>query len=173
MAFILTVARVHRTPSSHATHMCAIVNQKQPPDTSSIQLSAAALLLSSVLLTSAPALADERPLVFDHDQTLMKADFSHRSDLRGAIFSKANCKGANFEGADLSNAQLDDANVRSVPFSILKLLSTRYTSKSLLTVNLLHTISNIVFVSHIDDRGQFGGCHSDQRDRYQSEIPEG
>lgn len=92
--------------------MCGARNSGQTFDLSRIQLSAAALLVSSTLLTNTPALADERPLVFDHDQTLINADFSYRSDLRGAIFSKANCKGATFEGADLSNAQLDDANVR-------------------------------------------------------------
>ncbi|PXF43577.1 Thylakoid lumenal 17.4 kDa protein, chloroplastic [Gracilariopsis chorda] len=52
----------------------------------------------------------ETPLVFDHDQSLVGANFSNRSDLRGAIFSKSNCKFASFEGSDLTNAQLDDAN---------------------------------------------------------------
>lgn len=74
--------------------------------------SAAALLISAALLAAPPALADDQPLVFDHDQTLSGANFDKRTDLRGAIFSKANCKGASFIGADLSNAQLDDANVR-------------------------------------------------------------
>lgn len=112
MAFISTISGVRKTPSFRQALMCARIDPRQTPNTSPIRLSAAALLISSALLTTTPALADERPLVFDHDQTLANADFSHRSDLRGAIFSKANCKGANFEGADLSNAQLDDANVR-------------------------------------------------------------
>lgn len=112
MAFIPTVMGAQRTPSFRGMFMCATRNPGQTFDLSRIQLSAAALLVSSTLLTTTPAVADERPLVFDHDQTLINADFSHRSDLRGAIFSKANCKGATFEGADISNAQLDDANVR-------------------------------------------------------------
>lgn len=75
------------------------------------------MLLSTVMMMSPfdammTALADDQPLVFDHDQTLAGADFANRTDLKGAIFSKANCKGATFNGSDLTNAQLDDANVR-------------------------------------------------------------
>lgn len=47
-------------------------------------------------------------LVFDHDQTLVGADFSGRKDLVGAIFSKSNATRSNFSNADLRNAQLDD-----------------------------------------------------------------
>lgn len=50
-------------------------------------------------------------LIFDHDQSLARADFSNRKDLVGAIFTKSNCAGANFSHADLRNAQLDDTNV--------------------------------------------------------------
>lgn len=81
------------------------------------QRSAAAILLSAALLTATPAMADDKPLVFDHDQTLAGANFENRTDLRGAIFSKANCKGASFVGSDLTNAQLDDTNVCSLPIT--------------------------------------------------------
>lgn len=74
------------------------------------KLSAATVLVSAALLTT-PALAEDKPLVFDHDQTLGGANFENRTDLRGAIFSKANCRGASFLGSDLTGAQLDDANV--------------------------------------------------------------
>ena len=54
---------------------------------------------------------DIRPLSFDHDQSLVDSDFSdHKLDLRGAIFSKANCTRANFKGVDIQNALIDDAN---------------------------------------------------------------
>lgn len=73
---------------------------------------AAAILLSTALLVPGMVLADEAPLVFDHDQSLVGSNFSNRTDLRSSIFSKSNCKGASFVGSDLTNAQLDDANVR-------------------------------------------------------------
>jgi hypothetical protein len=70
-----------------------------------IAASVAALLLAA---PGAQAQMGRDVLVFDHDQGLSGADFSGRQDLVGAIFSKANCKGARFVGADLRNAQLDD-----------------------------------------------------------------
>lgn len=76
----------------------------------------AAILLSLSVLSPYQALADDAPLVFDHDQSLSGADFSHRSDLHGAIFSKSNCKGATFVGSDLTAAQLDDANFQEANF---------------------------------------------------------
>lgn len=82
-------------------------------------LPAASLLLSASLLLPLNTLADDAPLVFDHDQSLAGADFSKRADLRRAIFSKSNCKGANFSGSDLTAAQLDDGNVWN-PNSVLK-----------------------------------------------------
>lgn len=115
MAFILSPGLPSYTSAQNVAR-CALA-QPRSHSTSPIQLSTAALLLSTTLLTTTPALAAENPLVFDHDQTLVNADFSHRSDLRGAIFSKANCKGANFEGSDLTNAQLDDINVRLITLS--------------------------------------------------------
>lgn len=75
---------------------------------------AAALLLTMATVSPCQALADDAPLVFDHDQSLEGADFSNRVDLRGAIFSKSNCKRATFAGSDLSNSQLDDANVSAL-----------------------------------------------------------
>lgn len=77
---------------------------------------AAALLLTIAVVPPYQALADDAPLVFDHDQSLEGADFSNRNDLRGAIFSKSNCKKATFAGSDLSNSQLDDANVGTLYF---------------------------------------------------------
>ncbi|KAI0565627.1 hypothetical protein FGB62_16g242 [Gracilaria domingensis] len=70
----------------------------------------AALSLSAALLIPGTVNAEDPPLVFDHDQSLAGADFSNRSDLRGSIFSKSNCKNASFAGSDLTSAQLDDAN---------------------------------------------------------------
>lgn len=81
----------------------------------SIVLSATFLLCPLLHVDSVDAVEspinEQQVLVFDHDQTLSDADFSNRTDLKGAIFSKANCKGANFQSADLTNAQLDDANM--------------------------------------------------------------
>lgn len=68
-------------------------------------VAAAALLL---VAPAAHAQSEREILIFDHDQGLIGADFSNRTDLVGAIFSKSNCKGANFTGADLHNSQLDD-----------------------------------------------------------------
>lgn len=119
MAFIsssLTTSTVPVRYTSTKVIKCS-AEQKQPQQhTSKWQsrtISAAAGLLVSVALltTNHSVLADDYPLIFDHDQTLSGADFSNRTDLKGSIFSKANCKGASFTGADLTNAQIDDANV--------------------------------------------------------------
>ncbi|CAN8076281.1 unnamed protein product [Agarophyton chilense] len=82
----------------------------------SLRKSTAALVLSAALLIPVTATAEDVPLVFDHDQSLSGADFSNRSDLRGSIFSKSNCKGASFAGSDLTSAQLDDANFQGANF---------------------------------------------------------
>lgn len=75
---------------------------------------AAVLVLSATLMDPIHVLAQDSVLVFDHDQSLAGADFSKRTDLKGAIFSKSNCRNASFSGADLTNAQLDDGNVRGI-----------------------------------------------------------
>lgn len=80
----------------------------------SLGRTAAVAAISTALMVPGTVSALETPLVFDHDQSLVGANFSNRSDLRGAIFSKSNCKFASFEGSDLTNAQLDDANVRCI-----------------------------------------------------------
>lgn len=73
-----------------------------------------AIIVSTAALSPLAVLADDAPLVFDHDQSLTGANFENRGDLKGSIFSKSNCKGASFAGSDLTNAQLDDANVSTV-----------------------------------------------------------
>lgn len=77
----------------------------------SLGRTAVVAVMSTALMVPGTVSALETPLVFDHDQSLVGANFSNRSDLRGAIFSKSNCKSASFEASDLTNAQLDDANV--------------------------------------------------------------
>jgi len=72
-----------------------------------LAVGASVLLWVSVSSVSA---APEDRLSYDHDQSLAQADFSGRKDLKMAIFTKANCQGANFRGADLENANLEDAN---------------------------------------------------------------
>jgi hypothetical protein len=69
-------------------------------------VAAAALIVSSQCTHR--VLGRDNALVFDHDQTLVGADFAGRTDLMNAIFSKSNCTRANFAGANLKNAQLDD-----------------------------------------------------------------
>jgi hypothetical protein len=67
---------------------------------------AAALIVSSQCMHH--VLGRDNALVFDHDQTLVGADFTGRTDLVNSIFSKSNCTRANFSRANLKNAQLDD-----------------------------------------------------------------
>jgi Pentapeptide repeats (8 copies) len=70
---------------------------------------------AALLLVSQPTIhhvhAMDNVLVFDHDQTLVGANFAGRMDLEGSIFTKSNCTRANFAGANLKNAQLDDTNL--------------------------------------------------------------
>jgi Pentapeptide repeats (8 copies) len=70
---------------------------------------------AALLLVSQPTIhhvhAMDYVLVFDHDQTLVGANFAGRTDLVGSIFTKSNCTRANFAGANLKNAQLDDTNL--------------------------------------------------------------
>lgn len=120
MAFILTpnfITLLHdraavKRPSSPTTPCCTL----RTAIGKTLAAPAAALLLTITPLSLYQALADEAPLVFDHDQSLEGADFSNRNDLRGAIFSKSNCKKATFAGSDLTNSQLDDANVSNPLF---------------------------------------------------------
>lgn len=108
MAFVISnsTLRINSSRRCSSVSCCA----KQTNFWNVPQVSAATLLVSAALLTI-PAFAEDKPLVFDHDQTLGGANFENRTDLRGAIFSKANCRGASFVGSDLTGAQLDDANV--------------------------------------------------------------
>ena len=109
MAFILTAHASSKNQHQSQPQCCAsrplsILEKVLPP--------VAAVVVSASLLLPTSVSAFDGPLVFDHDQSLSGANFSNRKDLRGAIFSKSNCKGADFSGSDLTNSQLDDANVR-------------------------------------------------------------
>lgn len=108
MAFVLSAAL---SPSSHKVPSSSSCS-RQPGILKTLAPPAAFLIISAGLISPLHIAAEDAPLVFDHDQTLSGANFENRSDLRGAIFSKANCKNASFAGSDLTNAQLDDANVR-------------------------------------------------------------
>lgn len=108
MAFILPA--VPQLPPNVVTNLRCC---SRPSVWKTIAPSVATLIVSGALLLPYPALPVEGPLIYDHDQSLAGANFENRSDLKGAIFSKSNCKEASFVGSDLSNAQLDDANVRS------------------------------------------------------------
>lgn len=109
MAFIIYPVSASASKSDHASNTSCC---KQRRITNPLQAVGAAVIISASLLTSNVALSEDAPLVFDHDQSLSGANFSNRQDLKGAIFSKSNCKQATFAGSDLTNAQLDDANVR-------------------------------------------------------------
>lgn len=109
MAFISSMSAAPTPPPTTNTPRC----ETRPDIRRNLRrAAAAAALIVSVNLPLQNAIAFDDVLIFDHDQTLMGANFEKRTDLRGAIFSKANCKGASFLGADLTNAQLDDTNVR-------------------------------------------------------------
>lgn len=102
---------------------------------------AAVLVAAGTALCPQPVLSEDAPLVFDHDQSLVGADFSNRSDLRGSIFSKANCNRANFEGSDLTNAQLDDGN-----FIEANLRNVRAVNASATKTKFMHAdLSNVDF----------------------------
>ena len=109
MAFISSVTAHVTVPAPNSTTP-DVCNVKQTVFRA-LRASAAALVVTATLFIETPALAQDDVLVFDHDQSLTGANFENRKDLRGAIFSKANCRSSSFMGSDLSNAQLDDANV--------------------------------------------------------------
>lgn len=107
MAFVYGGPICSSTTVPVLTPRCSLERVRQ-----AIAPSAVALVLSAALLSPIEAIAQDTPVIHDHDQSLVGADFSNRTDLRGSIFSKSNCKEATFAGSDLTNAQLDDANVR-------------------------------------------------------------
>lgn len=113
MAFIVTA-------SVGASRGCPTSKQKCSSRPAALTIgipSVAAAIISAALLSPMPLWALDGVLVFDHDQSLSGANFANRQDLKGAIFSKSNCKNATFAASNLTNAQLDDANVRSKLFA--------------------------------------------------------
>lgn len=131
MAFIQFCA-LHKTAvATEDTPRCSLANIGKilaPPTV--------ALLLATGVLAPGNVLADGAPLIFDHDQSLAGANFSNRSDLRGSIFSKANCKGASFAGSDLTNAQLDDANFQDANFEGVTAVNVMATNTKFQRANL-------------------------------------
>mmetsp|Transcript_15532 Transcript_15532/g.41766 ORF Transcript_15532/g.41766 Transcript_15532/m.41766 type:complete len:239 (-) Transcript_15532:678-1394(-) len=70
-----------------------------------VKTAAAAVLVMAAAAANAGEVAN-----YDHNQSLMGADFANQ-DLTGAIFTKANCQGAGFRNAVLRNANIEDANM--------------------------------------------------------------
>lgn len=103
MAFINSAAGIVRragcNPQPGINARCSLAD--------AVKRNVTAVAVASVLL-AAPVVHAQNILVYDHDQTLVGADFSGRKDLVGAIFTKSNATRATFAGADLRNAQLDD-----------------------------------------------------------------
>lgn len=65
---------------------------------------------ASVMMLGLSPVEAEPGLNFDHDQSLVGVDFSDRQDLAMAIFTKANCRGANFTKVSMENANIEDVN---------------------------------------------------------------
>lgn len=91
----------------YGTVTCVLSSEKFAVKIATVAAAATLTLSPGINVALSPTWAQDI-LVFDHDQTLVGADFSGRKDLVGAIFSKSNATRSNFSNADLHNAQLDD-----------------------------------------------------------------
>ncbi|GAB0493275.1 hypothetical protein MMPV_004551 [Pyropia vietnamensis] len=132
---------IRPSPCRAPSVVCMRTASQRSPAAAAAATAAAALTalsLVSAALPPPPALA---VLSFDHDTALVGADLSNRSDLGGAVFTKANASradvhGSDLRGANLEKAQFTDADLHDSRMEGILGTQTKFTRANLRGVTL-------------------------------------